>query len=32
MAGDWGIVSEEDKRLNDEALQDGSRLLSATRQ
>lgn len=27
--GDWGDLSEEDKRLNDEALKDGSRLLSA---
>jgi hypothetical protein len=29
IQGDWGMVSEEDKRLNDEALVDGSRLLSA---
>lgn len=27
--GDWGIVSEEDSQLNDQALQDGSRLVSA---
>lgn len=26
---DWGDLSEEDKRLNDEALHDGSRILSA---
>jgi hypothetical protein len=29
MAGDWGDLDDEDKRLNDEALKDGSRLLSA---
>jgi len=29
--GDWGEVCEEDKTLNDEALKDGSRLLSAYR-
>ena len=29
MAGDWGEVDEEDKRLNDAALKDGTRLLSA---
>jgi hypothetical protein len=29
MAGDWGCLSDEDKRLNDEAVKDGSRLLSA---
>jgi hypothetical protein len=28
-SGDWGCVCEEDARLNDEALLDGSRLLSA---
>lgn len=28
-AGDWGDVCEEDKRLNDAALLDGTRLLSA---
>lgn len=27
--GDWGDVCDEDKALNDEALKDGSRLLSA---
>ncbi|HEX6986381.1 MAG TPA: hypothetical protein VF170_13445 [Planctomycetaceae bacterium] len=27
--GDWGVVCAEDKALNDEALRDGSRLLSA---
>lgn len=26
---DWGDLDEEDKRLNDEALHDGSRILSA---
>lgn len=30
-AGDWGEVSAEDKVLNDQALLDGSRLLSAYR-
>lgn len=29
VTGDWGEVSDCDKQLNDEALQDGSRLLSA---
>src|SRR5436305_211351 len=29
LAGDWGDLDDEDKRLNDEALKDGSRLLSA---
>lgn len=29
VAGDWGDLDDEDKRLNDEALKDGSRLLSA---
>ena len=28
VRGDWGEVCDEDKRLNDEALSDGSRLLS----
>jgi hypothetical protein len=28
-ACDWGDLGDEDKRLNDEALKDGSRLLSA---
>ena len=26
---DWGDLGDEDKRLNDEAIQDGSRILSA---
>ena len=30
-AADWGEVCEEDKRANDQALVDGSRLLSAYR-
>jgi hypothetical protein len=29
--GDWGDVCDEDRRLNDQALIDGSRLLSAYR-
>src|SRR5689334_22275727 len=29
VGGDWGDLDDEDKRLNDEALKDGSRLLSA---
>jgi hypothetical protein len=29
VQGDWGEVCDEDKRLNDQALVDGSRLLSA---
>lgn len=29
VCGNWGSVDEEDWRLNDEALKDGSRLLSA---
>jgi len=29
LAGNWGVVDDEDKALNDEALKDGSRLLSA---
>jgi hypothetical protein len=29
LAGDWGLVDDEDKALNDAALLDGSRLLSA---
>ena len=29
VSGDWGLVDEEDRLLNDEALRDGSRLLSA---
>jgi hypothetical protein len=28
VRGDWGEVCEDDRRLNDEALSDGSRLLS----
>ena len=28
-AQDWGDLDEEDKRLNDQAVQDGSRILSA---
>ena len=28
-AGDWGEVCEADKKLNDEALNEGTRLLSA---
>jgi len=28
-SGDWGDLGDEDRRLNDEALIDGSRLLSA---
>ena len=27
--GDWGDVSDDDRQANDEAVQDGSRLLSA---
>ena len=29
VSGNWGIVGEEDWALNDAALKDGSRLLSA---
>ena len=29
VAGDWGTLSEDDRRLNDEAVKDGSRILSA---
>ena len=29
MIGDWGIVSLDDQRANEEALQSGARLLSA---
>lgn len=29
MEGDWGEVCDGDKRLNDEAVVDGSRILSA---
>ena len=28
-SGDWGIVCEEDKQANDDALKSGARLLSA---
>ncbi|MGA2031002.1 MAG: hypothetical protein ABSG68_01995 [Thermoguttaceae bacterium] len=31
VSGDWGEVGDEDKRLNDEALVSGERLLSAYR-
>jgi len=31
LRGDWGDVCEEDGRLNDQALIDGSRILSAYR-
>lgn len=31
VQGDWGEVCDEDKRLNDQALVDGDRLLSAYR-
>jgi hypothetical protein len=30
-SGDWGEVSEEDRKLNDEALLHGDRILSAYR-
>lgn len=29
LSGDWGDVCEEDRRLNDEAVENGSRVLSA---
>ena len=29
VQGDWGQVDDEDKRANDQALVDGSRILSA---
>jgi hypothetical protein len=29
IRGDWGDLDEQDKEANDEALQDGSRILSA---
>lgn len=29
LQGDWGDLDDEDSRLNDEAVKDGSRLLSA---
>ncbi len=28
-SGDWGVLDQEDKRLNDAAVIDGSRILSA---
>ena len=31
VRGDWGDVCDEDRRLNDHALLDGSRILSAHR-
>lgn len=31
LEGDWGDLSAEDKRLNDEAVEDGRRILSAYR-
>lgn len=31
VRGDWGELDEEDRRLNDEAILDGSRILSAYR-
>ena len=30
-SGDWGVVSDEDKALNDEAIETGDRILSAYR-
>ena len=29
LSGDWGDLSEDDKRLNDEAVRDGDRIFSA---
>ena len=29
VCGDWGVISPADRVLNDEALQDGSRIISA---
>ena len=29
LAGDWGVVDADDKSANDDALRDGSRILSA---
>ena len=29
VQGDWGILDDEDRQLNDQALIDGSRILSA---
>jgi hypothetical protein len=31
VSGDWGELSDDDRLLNEEALKDGSRLLSAYR-
>jgi hypothetical protein len=31
LAGNWGMVDREDGKLNDEALRDGGRILSAYR-
>ena len=31
LSGDWGELCEEDKQLNEQALVDGSRLMSAYR-
>ncbi len=31
VRGDWGEISEGDKELNEEALRDGSRIMSAYR-
>jgi hypothetical protein len=31
VRGDWGDLDEEDRRLNDEAVMDGSRILSSYR-
>jgi hypothetical protein len=31
MRGDWGELCEDDRQLNDEAIKDGSRILSAYR-
>ena len=29
LSGDWGNLCEEDRRLNDEAIENGSRVLSS---
>jgi len=29
VRGDYGVIDEEDRRLNDEAIQEGNRILSA---
>ena len=29
VSGDWGVISPADRALNDQALQDGSRIISA---